>query len=111
MIEEGNGFGAEFFEPLAEQFLFAPYIRTRPMFMMTAVLARRRSRQTLVTRNLTDVRIVNDDFALGDAYGQELSDTLPRNGVKILQVTDETFRIHRAVDHFGRVVGFFRKRQ
>ena len=81
MIEERNGFGAEFFESLAEQFLFAPKIRTLAMLMLSAVLARVRSLQTLVTFYLTDTGIVNDDFALCDAYGLELPNALPGNGV------------------------------
>src|SRR5215813_5537111 len=61
--------------------------------------------------NLADVGIVNDEFAFSDAYRQEFANALPGNGVKILKITDEAFRIHRAIDHFGCVIGLFRKRQ
>src|SRR5262249_45452269 len=58
-----------------------------------------------------DVGIVNDEFAFSDAYRQEFANALPGNGVKILKITDGAFRIDRAIDHFGCVIGLFRKRQ
>jgi hypothetical protein len=79
--------------------------------MLFTVATGRRSRQTLVTRNLADVGIVNDDFSLGDTRGQELADALPGDGIEVVQVTDEPFRIHGAIDDFSCIEGLFRKRQ
>ena len=99
------------FETLAEQFLFAAQIRAGPMWRMRAVLTGGRSRQPLMAGDLADVGVVNNEFGFGDAHRQQFTDALPGNGIEVLQITDVAFRIHGAIDDFGRVVGFLGKRQ
>src|SRR5689334_20775431 len=81
------------------------------MLGKTALLSADFGRVQLMAGDLLDVWTVDDQFLLSDAYRQQLTNALPRHGVKVLQVRHMTFRVHRAVEDLGGIVGSRRQTQ
>ena len=64
-----------------------------------------------MTGDLLHLGAVDDQFLLRDAYRQQFTNALPRHGVEVLQVRHMTFRVHRAVEDLGSIVGSRRQTQ
>src|SRR5712692_8337644 len=71
----------------------------------TVLLSGGSGRVQLMASDLPDVGAVDDQFLLGDAYRQQFSNALPRDGVEVLPVCHMAFWVHRAVEDLGGVVG------
>lgn len=69
LIEELNRFGAELFEALAKQLLFAALVGAGPMLIVGALVAGLRCRQFFMTSDLGGACVINDQLIFGDAHG------------------------------------------
>src|SRR5579863_7373691 len=81
------------------------------MLGKTALLAADSGSVQLMPSDLLDVGAVDDQVLLSDAYRQQFTNALPRHGVEVLLVCHMTFRIHRAVENLGGIVGSRRQTQ
>src|ERR1017187_4414969 len=86
-------------------------IASGSMFGKTMFLSGSPGGVQLMAGDLLHVGAVDDQFLLGDADWQQFSNTLPRHGVEVLQVRHMPFRVHRAVEDLGGVVGSRRQTQ
>src|SRR5450755_1349877 len=86
-------------------------IASGSMIGKTALLSTDSGWVQLVAGDLLHVGAVDDQFLLSDAYRQQFTNALPRHGVEVLQVRYMTFRVHRAVENLGGIVGSRRQTQ
>ena len=108
-VEEQNAFRSELRKTLFQQLVFLMMIASGRMLGQAALLSRGAGRVQLMAGDLFHVRAVDDQFLLGDAYRQQFPDALPRHGVEVLQVGHMAFRVHRAVENPGGIVGLRRQ--
>ena len=104
LFEKQNSFRPELREALFQQLILMLMIAAGRMLGTTALLSGGSGRIQIMTRNLLYVGAVDNEFAFRNAHWQQFSDALPGHRIKVLQIGDVAFRIHRPVQDLGRIV-------
>src|SRR5713226_4143091 len=97
-IEEHYSNRAEFAEALTQEQRAAGGIVHRMVALERLPHAGLRTGHERMAGNLLQADRVDDDFPLGDAYGQDLADVRPRHRVQVEPMRDVAFDVDVALD-------------
>jgi len=100
-FEEGRGRGAEFREALLQQPRSLLGIGGGMMAIEDLPHADARRGDESMAGDLLQAGRVNDDFTVGDADRQDLTDVGPGDGVEVETMCDGAFHIHMMIDDEG----------
>jgi hypothetical protein len=102
-VEELHGDGAELLEALAQQQFPLARIVGGVMVLERLPYALHATGQDGMAGEFIDAGRVNDDFALGDTYGQDLANERPRHRVEVGAISDVGLDVDMAIEHQGGV--------